>query len=77
VRFEQELTYRNLKVVDASPQEASMDGIEEMVIIDDPDDGANHEDNLGEEFAKIVQFLLEGSLLLILTGLLHGGLDFT
>mmetsp|Transcript_110980 Transcript_110980/g.237196 ORF Transcript_110980/g.237196 Transcript_110980/m.237196 type:complete len:212 (-) Transcript_110980:396-1031(-) len=52
-----------------------MDGIEEMLVVDQPHKGADDENNLGKQLAKVVQLLLERGFLLLSRRLLHSRLD--
>mmetsp|Transcript_121276 Transcript_121276/g.343213 ORF Transcript_121276/g.343213 Transcript_121276/m.343213 type:complete len:392 (+) Transcript_121276:1750-2925(+) len=66
---------RDLEVVDATAEERAVDRVEEVLVIDQPHQCANDEDDLREERAEVVQFLLQRCLLLVLRRTSDGRLD--
>lgn len=56
----------DLEVVDGTTDPgATVDGVVEMADVDGPDSDADEGDNLGQLLAELVQFSLQGSLLLL------------
>ena len=52
-----------------------MDRVEEVLVVDHPNDQANDGNHLGEEFTKLVNFFRQGRCLLFLRCLVNGRLD--
>ena len=59
----------NLEVVDSTADpRATMDRVVEVAYVDGPDGNTDQGDNLGQLLAELVQFCLQGSLLLLSGG---------
>lgn len=60
---------RNLEVVDSTADpRATVDRVVEVADVDGPDSNTDQGDNLGQLLAELVQFCLQGSLLLLSGG---------
>mmetsp|Transcript_102450 Transcript_102450/g.290198 ORF Transcript_102450/g.290198 Transcript_102450/m.290198 type:complete len:512 (+) Transcript_102450:1521-3056(+) len=67
--------HRDLEVVDAPPDHGAVFRVEEVLVVDQPHQHAHDADDLRQDVPKLVQFLLERRLLLVLGCFLHSGLD--
>ncbi|KAI3481410.1 hypothetical protein L1887_56237 [Cichorium endivia] len=58
----------DLEVVHGAAHPAVVGGVVEVAEVDDPDEDADDGDDLGEEFAKVVELLLERRLFVVVLG---------
>mmetsp|Transcript_24547 Transcript_24547/g.58335 ORF Transcript_24547/g.58335 Transcript_24547/m.58335 type:complete len:638 (+) Transcript_24547:1496-3409(+) len=65
----------DLEVVDAALEDGAVHGVEEVAVVDGPDEDADDADDLREHVPELVELLLERRVLLVLAGALHGLLD--
>mmetsp|Transcript_22287 Transcript_22287/g.59004 ORF Transcript_22287/g.59004 Transcript_22287/m.59004 type:complete len:331 (+) Transcript_22287:2108-3100(+) len=67
----------DLEVVDAPPQERTMDRVEEMLVVYGPNQSTNDKDYLCEQLPKFVKFSLQRGLLLVLRRSLNRRLNLS